>query len=256
MLPKNGLWWGLPMTRIALISDIHSNVVALRAVLEDIQRARVDQVICLGDVANLGPEPNLVIEILAGLGCPCIMGNHDEFLLEPALVHSYASRSPQIVASVDWSRSKLSSSELDFIRGFERDREFDLGVTSKLYVFHGSPRSNVEGVLATTPPDTLDEMLAGASATVMAGGHTHIQMLRQHHGHLLVNPGSVGLAFKDYVRLGSGTILGHAEYAVVEEAAGTIGVSLRRVPLDKDELRRTHMQSDHPLRDYLLSQYS
>src|SRR5215213_10258474 len=215
------------MTRIALISDIHSNVVALQAVLEDIRRARVDQVICLGDVANLGPEPNLVIEILAGLGCPCIMGNHDEFLIEP-----------------------------DFIRGFERDREFDLGATSKLYVFHGSPRSNVEGVLATTPPDTLDEMLAGASATVMAGGHTHIQMLRQHHSHLLVNPGSVGLACKDYVRLGSGTILSHAEYAVVEEAAGTIEVSLRRVPLDKDELRRTHMQSDHPLRDYLLSQYS
>src|SRR5215213_11926103 len=105
MLPKNGLWWRLPMTRIALISDIHSNAVALRAVLEDIQRARVDQVICLGDVANLGPEPNLVIEMLAGLGCPCIMGNNDQFLLGPALVHSYTSRLPQIVASVDWSRS-------------------------------------------------------------------------------------------------------------------------------------------------------
>lgn len=240
------------MTRIALISDIHSNVVALPAILEDIRRARVDQVICLGDVATLGPEPNLVIEILAGLGCPCIMGNHDEFLLEPELVHSYA-QSPRVAASVDWSRSKLSSAELDFIRGFERDREFDLGVTSKLYAFHGSPRSNTEDVLATTPPDTLDEMLAGASATVMAGGHTHIQMLRQHHGHLLVNPGSVGMPFKDYVSGGSPTILGHAEYAVVEEVAGTIGVSLRRVPLDKDKLRRAHMQSDHPLRDTALA---
>jgi predicted phosphodiesterase len=166
------------MTRIALISDIHSNEVALRAVLADIRRTGVDQVVCLGDVANLGPQPNAIIEILAGLGCPCIMGNHDEFLLDPELVHTYA-QSPRVIESVDWSRNRLSSTELEFLRGFERGREIELGRKSKLYVFHGSPRSNTEDLLATTPPDALDEMLAGATATVMAGGHTHIQMLRQ-----------------------------------------------------------------------------
>lgn len=77
------------MTRIALISDIHSNEVALRAVLSDIRRTGVDQVVCLGDVANLGPQPNAVIEVLAELGCPCIMGNHDEFLLDRQLVRTY-----------------------------------------------------------------------------------------------------------------------------------------------------------------------
>jgi predicted phosphodiesterase len=50
------------MTRIALISDIHANEVALRAVLAEIRRTGVDQVICLGDVATLGPRPNAVIE--------------------------------------------------------------------------------------------------------------------------------------------------------------------------------------------------
>jgi hypothetical protein len=115
----------------------------------------VDQIICLGDVANLGPRPNAVIEILAELGCPCIMGNHDEFLLEPELVQMHA-QSAGVVASVDWSRSKLSSAELEFVRSFERDREIDLGGASKLYVFHGSPRSNMEDIVATTPPDALD----------------------------------------------------------------------------------------------------
>jgi putative phosphoesterase len=244
------------MTRIALISDIHSNEVALRAVLGDIRRTGVDQVVCLGDVANLGPQPNAVIEILAELGCPCIMGNHDEFLLDPELVHTYAAQSPQVIESVDWSRNRLSSTELEFLRGFERDREIDLGRKSKLYVFHGSPRSNMEDLLATTPPDALDEMLAGATATVMAGGHTHIQMLRQHHGHLLVNPGSVGLAFKDYVGGRAPTILSHAEYATVEEVGDTIEVSLRRVSLDREKLRHAHRQSDHPLREFQLQQYS
>ncbi len=242
------------MTRVALISDLHSNSVALQAVIADIRRTGVDQIICLGDVANLGPAPNAVIELLVELGCPCIMGNHDEFLLEPELVQTYA-QSPNVVASVDWCRSKLSSAELEYVQSFERDHVFDLGGT-KLYVFHGSPRSNMEDVLATTPPDTLDEMLAGASATVMAGGHTHIQMLRQHHGNLLVNPGSVGLAFKDYVSGGSPTILSHAEYAIIEESGTTVEVSLRRVPLDKEKLRRASVQSDHPLRDFLLRQYS
>jgi putative phosphoesterase len=185
------------MMRIALVSDIHSNRIALRAALAEIRRTGVDHIVCLGDVANLGPEPNAVIEILADLGCPCIMGNHDEFLLDPTLVHTYSDL-PLVVASVDWSRSRLSAVELEFIRNFQRQYEIPLGRDATLRLFHGSPRSNMENVLVDTPSDLLDEMLTGATATVMAGGHTHIQMLRQHHGTLLVNPGSVGLAFKDY----------------------------------------------------------
>jgi Calcineurin-like phosphoesterase superfamily domain len=95
---------------IALISGIHSNRIALRAALADIRRTGVDHIVCLGDVANLGPEPNAVIEILVDLGCPCIVGNHDEFLLDPTLVHMYSDL-PRVVASVDWSRSRLSAVE-------------------------------------------------------------------------------------------------------------------------------------------------
>ena len=127
------------MTRIALISDIHSNAYGLRGVLADIRRTGVVQIICLGDVANLGPEPNAVIEMLAELGCPCILGNHDEFLLNPELVHSYA-QSKRVIESVDWCRSRLSRDELEFIRTFEREREIPLGKSAVLYVFHGSPR--------------------------------------------------------------------------------------------------------------------
>jgi hypothetical protein len=81
-------------------------------------------------------------------------------------------------------------------------------------------------------------------------------MLRQHHGFLLVNAGSVGLAFKDYVGGGSPTILSHAEYAIVDEVGDTVEVSLRRVQLNRDKLLRAQSNSDHPLRDFLLRQYS
>jgi putative phosphoesterase len=243
------------MTRIALISDIHANEVALRAVLADIGRTGVDQLICLGDVATLGPEPNAVIEVIAGLNCPCIMGNHDEYLLDPASVHSHT-ESAGVIASIDWCRSHLSAADFAFPRGFQNSFELSLGDKSILQVFHGSPRSNSEDILASTPPDRLDEMLAGHTATVLAGGHTHIQMMRQHHGDLVVNPGSVGLAFKDYVAGGSPTLMGHAEYATVEEVDGIIEVSLRRVPLDKSRLREAQKQTEHPLGPWLLKQYT
>ena len=163
------------MTRIALISDIHANEVALRAVLAEIRRTGVDQVICLGDVATLGPRPNAVIEILGELGCRCIMGNHDEFLLDAELVRTYTA-APQVVASINWTRCHLSRVELDFLRGFEMSCEITLA-KSTVQLFHGSPRSHMEDILASTPPEALDAMLAGTTATVLAGGHTHIQML-------------------------------------------------------------------------------
>jgi putative phosphoesterase len=243
------------MTRIALISDIHANEVALRAVLADIERRGVDQTVCLGDVADLGPHPKAVVEILGTLGCPCILGNHDEFLLEPELVRSY-STIPRIVASVDWSRDQLSGAELDFLRGFQSGLDIELGGGAFLQLFHGTPRSNQENLFATTPPDQVDEMLGGRTATVMAGGHTHIQMIRQHDGCLLVNPGSVGMPFKRYPEGVTPSIMSYAEYAIVEESAGAIGVNLCRVPIDKDKLRRANSEIDHPMRDALLRHYS
>jgi putative phosphoesterase len=241
--------------RIALISDIHANEVALRAVLAEIRRIGVDQVICLGDVATLGPRPNAVIEILSQIAGTCIMGNHDEFLLDAELIGTY-STSQLVVDSVNWSRSRLSRVELDFLRGFERRSKILLSGQSTVQLFHGSPRSHMENILASTPSEALDEMLADTTAVVMAGGHTHIQMLRQHHGNLLVNPGSVGLPFKDYVNGRTPTLLTHAEYAMIEDSNDVVAVALRRVPLDKHQLRRAQTETEHPLGPWLLQQYS
>ncbi|MCB0291188.1 MAG: metallophosphoesterase, partial [Calditrichaeota bacterium] len=67
--------------KIALISDIHGNLTALEAVLADIRRRGADRIICLGDLATLGPQPREVIARLRELDCPGIMGNHDAALL-------------------------------------------------------------------------------------------------------------------------------------------------------------------------------
>jgi putative phosphoesterase len=241
--------------RIALISDIHGNEVALRAVRAAIERAGVDQIVCLGDVATLGPRPEAVLHLLREMACPCITGNHDAFLLEPQLLHTY-SEAPFIHAAVDWCRSRLSPADLDFVRTFQKSAAFPLDGGAELFVFHGSPRSHMEDLLATTPPERLDELLDGHGAAVMAGGHTHVQMVRQHRGLLLVNPGSVGLPFREHVGGGPPTVMaGHAEYAVVESRGGELAVTLHRVPVDRAALRRAVEGSDNPMAGMLLQQY-
>ena len=241
--------------RIALISDIHANEVALQAVMEDIKQVGVDQLICLGDVATLGPCPGAVIQTLRDLGCPCILGNHEAFLLDPGLIHTYT-EVPVVMEAVEWCRSQLSAEELGFFRTFQPSLEIALDAHATLLLFHGSPRSHMENLLSTTAPAELDRLLAGYSATVMAGGHTHIQMLRQHRGILIVNPGSVGLPFKEFVGGQTPTLLSHAEYATVEANNSAINVNLRRVPLDRNALREAAAACDNPLRGMLLQQYA
>ena len=241
--------------RVALISDIHGNEIASNAVLAAIEKEGADRIICLGDVATLGPRPNAVIQRLSELGCPCIQGNHDAFLLDPEFIHAYTDV-PVIIEAVDWCRRQLSDTELDFLRTFQPGMEVSLDQDLTLALYHGSPRSCTEDILSTTPPDDLDRLLGDMQATVLAGGHTHIQMLRQHEGRFIVNPGSVGLPFKAYIGGKTPIVLAHAEYAMVEAQGGGVRVHLHRVPLDRTALQASVWACDNPLCDYLREQYA
>lgn len=240
--------------RIALISDLHGNMVSLSAVLEHAKHMRVDTLVCLGDVATLGPAPSRVLETLAELQCPCILGNHDEFLLDPDLIRTYT-ESPIVMSAVDACRATLSASELEQLSTFRATLDLDTEHVT-LGLFHGSPRSHMENLLATTPIEELDAALGEHRATVMAGGHTHIQMVRQHRGTLLVNPGSLGLPFEEFVAGGPPRILAHAEYATIDAVRGSVTVSLHRIPMDRGALIAQAANWDNPLRDYLVQQYA
>lgn len=241
--------------KVALISDLHGNEVALRAVIADATRAGVDRFVCLGDVATLGPRPVEVLGMLRDLGCTCILGNHDDFLLDAELVRRYT-QAPVVIDSVDWCRDVISAADRELVSSFQSTAKIELDASTSLLLFHGSPRSHMEDLLAETPPELLDEMLAGQRATLMAGGHTHVQMLRQHHGLLIVNPGSVGMPFKEYVFGRAPTVLSHAEYAIVQGAAGSVEVSLRRIALERSSLRRALHGSSLPLAAALREQYA
>ncbi|MEZ4706518.1 MAG: metallophosphoesterase family protein [Caldilineaceae bacterium] len=231
--------------RIALISDIHGNLVAFEAVLADIDRQSVDQIIFLGDAVTLGPQPKEVITLLRSLECPCIMGNHDDFVLHAEQFY----RDKHAVAMKEkmaWCVAQLCAADLAYLQGFQAWHQVELDRAQRLLCFHGSPRSFNDFILATTPPDELDAMLAGHAATVMVGGHAHVQMLRRHRETLVVNAGSVGEPFEQMPFVGKPKTLPWAEYAIVHEDNQTIGVELRRVAVDLDAIKDRAAKSDMP----------
>jgi putative phosphoesterase len=237
--------------RIALISDIHGNEVALRAVLGDIERSGVDRIVCLGDVAALGPRPRETLHLVRSKADVFVLGNHDENLFRPAAEKLH----PAVADAEEHCRGVLDGDELRFVEGFVQSVQVDVPDGGSLLLFHGSPDSNTRDLLADTPSAELDALLPGAGAEVMAGGHTHLPMLRQHRGRWLLNPGSVGLPFQSHARGGPPKILPHAQYAVVEWRDGGISVELRRVALERRALLQAARDWDCAFAAYLIEQY-
>lgn len=219
--------------RVALIADIHGNLVSLDAVLTVLGRERVDQIVCLGDVAATGPQPHAVLTRLRELGCPIIMGNADAWLLDPADRPPPASDDLRRIEEIDrWCLAQLRGADLDFVRTFQPTVPVPLGSGALLLCMHGSPRSNMDAIRATTPDGELDAMLTGVAAAVVAGGHTHTQLLRRHGDLFIVNPGSVGLPYERLRSSGRVRNPPWAEYGVVEWQEEQLSLQLRHTPVD------------------------
>jgi predicted phosphodiesterase len=170
---------------LALVSDIHGNGRALAAVVDELERLEVREAICLGDAVQGGDEPREVLDRLAALGWPVILGNADDFLLEiPA--DSPEPITDRHLSKREWTLEQLEPRHLDQIRSFPRTLEL-----GRLLAFHGSPRSYDDVLLPETDDDSA---WRAESFDVLAGGHTHLQWTRLISGALYVNPGSVGVS--------------------------------------------------------------
>jgi predicted phosphodiesterase len=220
-------------TEIGLISDIHGNAVALDAVVTDLRRRGVRESVCLGDVAAGGPQPGAVMARLRELGCHGVRGNAESWVLD-GLPPGRSEETERLGISVAWTRTQLSNDDLDYLRTLPPTLTMHVEHVS-LFCFHGSPRSEIESLLATTPDAVLEEALAGApAASIVTGGHTHMQLLRRSGDRLLVNPGSVGLPLGSLT--GEPPLPAWAEYAVVEVDGDDVNVSFHRVSVDREEL--------------------
>jgi predicted phosphodiesterase len=241
--------------KIALISDIHGNLTAFNAVLQDIQQQQVDKIICLGDVATIGPQPREVIMKLRDLGCECIMGNHEKALLDMESAQDFHI-APPLVPGLFWCLEKLQQEDLTFISGFRKTCELKLGGESSLLCFHGSPNSTTDAIYSTTPISDCRRILGDSEYAVLAGGHTHVQMIREYNTSIFVNPGSVGGAFpRPFLKNETPSLQPWAEYALVSFRNNSPVAELQQIPFDTSELQRIVAESNIPVKNWWLEQY-
>ena len=238
--------------RIAIISDIHGNGVALESVLNDLKSERIDHMVCLGDVATDGPQPREVIAQLKTLDGSVVLGNMDVWIQNPPRRKEDESHIREIQF---WGVSQLSPDDLDYLRTFQTTVELSLDKTTDLLCYHGSPKSNERGISYATPNEEIEQMLDGQHATVLAGGHTHRQMLRQHGDMTILNPGTVGAPMPqmDQKRHSNERHFMWAEYAIVDSGGNTLSTDFRRVPIDVNLLVESVLDSSMPNADWWLS---
>lgn len=241
--------------RIGFISDIHGNFTALEAVLADIRKQNIDQLICLGDTISLGPQPVEVLNALREWQTINLMGNHDLAILDPYKAAQYEI-TEHLVPDLHWGRKRLSAEDFDFLRSFKDTHVIQFPNGIEVLAFHGSPLSTTHLIQATTATETLDVYFADRKQDVFIGGHSHIQLHRRYGKKLILNAGSVGNAFVHAFTPGNPpNLLPWAEYAIMEQAGNFLNVDMRRVYFDTDALIERVKESNIPGAEWWLKQY-
>ncbi|RBQ11375.1 metallophosphoesterase family protein [Pedobacter miscanthi] len=187
------------MIQIAIISDIHANLIALEKVLEDIDQRGITDIYCLGDLVDFAPWGNEVIAMLQKRNIPCLLGNHDERIgfnqtIIP-LAHHDEEETFQRNLAINFSKKTITAAHKTWLtqRPYQLMLSFktDYGIKN-IWLVHASPRSNDEYIYESHSGEDLIKMLPNQSVDALVMGHTHISYIKHHKNILLVNCGSVG----------------------------------------------------------------
>ena len=191
------------LMRYAIISDIHSNLEALEAVLAKISGFKVDEILCLGDIVGYNANPNECIDIVRRTGIRCIMGNHDS---RASGLEEPDNFTPLAKEAVLWTRDRLSEDNKGFLRKLPRELTIE-----GFIIFHGSIRDTDCYIIDEKDASDNFHLLENLPCDMKLGfyGHTHVRVaLSLQRGNVflepdgelklsawkmyLINPGSVG----------------------------------------------------------------
>jgi len=222
--------------RIAVISDIHGNRLALEAVEADIAMVGVDAIINLGDLLAGPLDPAATADLLIERNYPTVIGNHDRYMV---------SAPPDKQAPVDrFVVEQLRPVHLDYLRSLPATRDIE----GEVFLCHGTAASDEEpwldswwdGRTVTVPSEAeVTDKAHGLDFPVLLCGHTHVaRMVRLRDGRMVVNPGAVGLQ----INYG----LPDARYAILERHAGRWAADLRAVPYDFEAAARQTIANGFP----------
>ena len=180
--------------KIAVISDIHANLHALTAVINDFEKRGVTKVFALGDYAMAGPQPNETISFIITQPWEMIQGNTDKMIAEYSeeLYNQVKQTFPVMAEALKYDTKVIGEKQKRFIASLPQEKTLEIeGV--KIHLVHGSPRKNNENIYPDLFPETVEEMVKDSPADLILCGHTHIPCGYQlNNKKTVVNVGSVG----------------------------------------------------------------
>jgi putative phosphoesterase len=211
------------LNRVAAIYDIHANLPALEAVLEEIMRLRVDRVVVGGDVFP-GPMPLETFALLQELKIPTdfIYGNCEVAVLA-AMVGQDPGRMPeQSKEAMRWTAQQLNADTERVLRSWPKTLSLEVSGLGEVLFCHGTPRDENEVFTRTTADSSVLRAFADLKGDVFICGHTHMQFDRRVGAIRVVNAGSVGMPFGPagayWLLLGPDVELRHTKYDLLRAA--------------------------------------
>jgi len=246
--------------RLACISDIHGNTVALDAVLADVRRRGVDEVWALGDLVALGPDPVATLERLAEVpSIRFLAGNTDRYTVTgdrppPSLEEARADPSlvpvlAEVASTFSWTAGMVTAAGwLDWLVALPATQRMRLPSGDEVLGVHADPvRDDGEGLDPARDGDELHAALEGCAATIVVGGHTHLACDFVAGGVRCVNAGSVSNPRPHDPR---------ASYALLTATPGGVTVDHPRVAYDHGAVVDRLVRQRHPASAWIASHFT
>lgn len=175
--------------KIALLADIHANLEAFQAVLDDIKKQAIDEILCAGDLINYSANPNETLELVKQNEIVSCLGNHDANAISPVELTQFP---PEAQKSLLWTSKQLTNSSKEMLSKLPKTINLNLDGRN-IFLVHGSPKNFLwDYVFPNTSENILEDFLNQVKTDILVLGHTHIPMIRRIKGKLVINPGSVG----------------------------------------------------------------
>lgn len=224
--------------KIAVLSDIHGNGVALKYVISEIKKQNINKVIILGDVVMKGPMPSEVMTGLKSLNVlGWIKGNTDEWFKEINEESTpKTKREKELYNYCKYAKANMSEENIEFINNLPV--EYSLVFNGvKILCVHGTPKSIVQAIDGSVPVNEIKEMIKDVKEDIIICGHSHCPFIGEVEGKKIFNTGSIGNSLdRD----------NSASYGILDFSDGNIKLINRRISYPIDEIIEIAEKNNFP----------
>ena len=221
--------------RLAFVADIHGNLLALEAILADLQQQKPDAVYLVGDQVNRCPWNNEVMALVGDQGWPAIAGNHD---LIVGMINTPQNRPPftnQVrFPTLWWTQAQLTETHLAVLRQWPEELTITLDGLPAIRVVHGIPGNAFVGILPEDREQKVRQLLTGMTEPILVCGHVHRPLARTVDRWQVFNGGSVGIPYNSDPR---------AQYLLLDSVDHQWVPTFRRIEYDHSPIAQAFITS-------------